>query len=333
MLQFVWWILRRRSPPSLLGKPKNPREVWIFWHNCSALRHRDTKRKECSWKVGKAEDHPSKTSVPQPSISASASAPPFIPPCISPALCMGGEALAGCQSACGGVNGQPSAQNTLWMSDTPRCTNERLQARLVRLNRELFPSHCVNVTCYFFVFFCIALRLSCMQSTSQPGTRRLWPFSGLWLYWRMSFQDLFAGLNGLSNICAFFFTKKNHNNKNRSHSVHLRLYMSICLDKSLGLDQDPAKLWPACAYPVWASVVLFFTVTVATLLCSPLAGSVWAEQLRRSAHVAAWKRAGTFSLCLFPAFTLASLPVVPLCYLTWRQTHAHPGGSALTFLS
>uniref|UniRef100_A0AAX7STH5 VASt domain-containing protein n=1 Tax=Astatotilapia calliptera TaxID=8154 RepID=A0AAX7STH5_ASTCA len=44
---------------------------------------------------------------------------------------MGGEALAGCQSACGGVNGQPSAHNTLWISDTPRCTNERLQARLL----------------------------------------------------------------------------------------------------------------------------------------------------------------------------------------------------------
>lgn len=84
---------------------------------------------------------------------------------------MGGEALAGCQSACGGVNGQPSAHNTLWMSDTPRCTNERLQARLVRLNRKMFSSDYVSdcVTCSF----CVALRLSCMQSTTRPGFWRL----------------------------------------------------------------------------------------------------------------------------------------------------------------
>lgn len=72
---------------------------------------------------------------PQPSICV-ALFPPLSSPCSSPALCMGGEAWAGCQSACGGVNGQPSARNTLWMSHTARSTNERLQARLVRLTAE-----------------------------------------------------------------------------------------------------------------------------------------------------------------------------------------------------
>lgn len=129
--------------------------------------------------MGKAEDHPSKTSVPQPSISASASAPPFIPPCISPALCMGGEALAGCQSACGGVNGQPSAQNTLWMSDTPRCTNERLQARLVRLNRELFPSHCVNVTCIFLYSFKAVMYAKHIPARDQTSVTIFWTMAVL----------------------------------------------------------------------------------------------------------------------------------------------------------
>lgn len=49
----------------------------------------------------------------------------------------------------------------------------------------------------------------------------------------------------------------------------------------------------------------FSAVTLATLLCSPLASSVWAEQLRRTLT---WlpgtkkKKAGTCSLCPSPAF-------------------------------
>ena len=73
---------------------------------------------------------------------------------------------------------------------------------------------------------------------------------------------------------------------------------------------------------------VFFTVAVVTLLCSPLAGSVWAVQLRSSAHVAAWKRAGTCSIRLSPAFRprLFSPPFPRVLSHTWtnRSTSRWP---------
>ncbi len=159
--QPCWHLFAVASPPasaaccSLRGEYCGAGHLLLFWENrrtpgrceflaqllsTAAPRH---KRRNVEQSRGSSFQ----TLVPNhPSLH------PLLPsssPCIAPALCMGGEALAGCQSACGGVNGQLSAHNTLWTSDTPRCTNERLQARLVRLNREqrlalcVFSSDCV----------------------------------------------------------------------------------------------------------------------------------------------------------------------------------------------
>jgi len=118
-------------------------------------------------------------------------------------------------------------------------------------------------------------------------------------------------------------------------SVHFQMCLSLRFCKSP--ENIPAcnefyiktcKLWPECAHPVqpvWATCsVPCSTVTVATPLRSPLAGSVWAEQLRRSAHVAAWKRAGTCSLHLSQAFALTvSLACSPIPSLSnmYKQIH------------
>lgn len=167
-------MLQCRSPPFLLGKPKNPREVWI---SGTSAQHCGTfiQAKECSRRIRRHRGSSCQTLVlDHPSVAASR--PPFLLLCISPALCMGGEALAGCQSACGGVNGQPSAHNMLWTSDTARCTNERLQACLVRMIRQ----HDLLMVYLYWFFVRTALRLSCMQSTAQPGERCLCLFSGIW---------------------------------------------------------------------------------------------------------------------------------------------------------
>ena len=43
--------------------------------------------------------------------------------------------MGGCGgAACGGASGQPGAPDSLWPADTPHRLNERLQARLVRLD-------------------------------------------------------------------------------------------------------------------------------------------------------------------------------------------------------
>lgn len=168
MLQLALRMLQCRSPPSLLGKMRNPREVWISGtsaQHCGIL----IRAKECSREVGESrDDHPSRLRFPTIRQPVRVSLP-FFSLCISPGLCMGGEALAGCQSACGGVNGQPSAHNTLWISDTPRCTNERLQARLVRKDKEMWHSECVCLKCYRYFLPQIAVRLSWMQSTTQSS--------------------------------------------------------------------------------------------------------------------------------------------------------------------
>lgn len=103
---------------------------------------------------------------------------------------MEGEALVGCQSACGAVNWQLGAHNTLWTLDTPCSTNERLQARLVRTrktewvwNMPVIPlqpgsTSQTQATCLFMHFcvlrlywlqVCINTHLSAHFNTTNPS--------------------------------------------------------------------------------------------------------------------------------------------------------------------
>lgn len=82
---------------------------------------------------------------------------------------MGGEASAGCRSACGAVNGQPCAHNTLWTSDTARWTNERLQARLVRQTTA-------GTVCMLLLFSSTNAVVHARHNPDRVSY--LWPFSG-----------------------------------------------------------------------------------------------------------------------------------------------------------
>lgn len=183
MLQFELRMLQCWSPPLLLGKPKKPREVWVSGtsaEHCGTL----IQAEECSRPAGGGAGSSSQTSVfYRPSVSASD--PPFLR-CASLWLCMGGEALAVCQSSCSGVNGQPCAHNALWTSGNPHCTNERLQARLVRISAAEADAMCCS-DCDFkmHLFLCVALRLSRMHSTTKPGAR---------------FMGLFPAVSFLPNV-------------------------------------------------------------------------------------------------------------------------------------
>lgn len=133
----------------LLGKPKNPREMWITGtsvEHCGTL----TQAKECSRTVGPGS---LRIILPDsgPLLIHQLQHPLLSSSCVhlSLLLFMGGEAVAGWQSACGGMNGQPSAHNMLWMSGDPHRTNERLQARLVRLSRLWTLNHNLFLYCSF----------------------------------------------------------------------------------------------------------------------------------------------------------------------------------------
>ena len=87
---------------------------------------------------------------------------------LSPAPCPGREAAASSLPAWSGVSGQPSAEKTTRPSDSPRRTNERLQTRLVRLERLSWLCVCVG----FVRVFAHELRLRSdgfPQSCSSSG--------------------------------------------------------------------------------------------------------------------------------------------------------------------
>lgn len=118
-----------------------------FWHRRPPLRHRDgSAGAEQGGRPELSRTEPSQAEL-LPSVD------PSIPPSRSfpPAPCMGREALAARPAACGGASGHNSGLDSLWTSDPPGWTNERLQAHLVR--SEAPPANHLRFNYLFFIHF------------------------------------------------------------------------------------------------------------------------------------------------------------------------------------